>query len=95
MWDLTNREYQQASAAFAKVKATNAVEAAEEDKSPDFSQESPQKHADLAPFRSFQGQKSWEERVRKMSASFLDNPQVYSAIVSFTVSSEPVLSRYQ
>jgi TldD protein len=88
LWDLTNREYQQASAAFAKVKANNAVEAAEEDKSPDFSQELPQKHADLAPFRSFQGQKSWEERVRKMSASFLDNFQVYSAIVSFTVSSD-------
>jgi TldD protein len=88
LWDLTNREYQQASAAFSKVKANNAVEAAEEDKSPDFSQESPQKHADLAQFRSFQGQKSWEERVRKMSAGFLDNPQVYSAIVSFTVSSD-------
>ena len=88
LWDLTNREYQQASAAFAKVKANNAVEAAEEDKSPDFSQESPQKRADLAQFGSFQGQKSWEQRVRKMSASFLDNPQVYSAIVSFTVSSD-------
>lgn len=88
LWDLTNREYQQASAAFSKVKANNAVEAVEEDKSPDFSQESPQKHADFAQFRSFQGQKSWEERVRKMSAGFLDNPQVYSAIVSFTVSSD-------
>src|ERR1700722_9752840 len=87
LWDLTNREYQQASAAFAKVKATNAVEAAEEDKSPDFSQESPQKHADLAQFRSFQDRKTWEERVRKLSAGFLDNPQVYSAAVSFTVSS--------
>jgi len=88
LWDLTNREYQQASAAFAKVKANNAVEADEEDKSPDFSRESPQKHADLAQFRSFQGPKVWEERVRKMSAGFLDNPQVYSAIVSFTVSSD-------
>jgi TldD protein len=87
LWDLTNREYQQASAAFAKVKANNAVEAAEEDKSPDFSQEPPQKHADLAQFRPFQDRKTWEERVRKLSASFLDNPQVYSAAVSFTVSS--------
>jgi predicted Zn-dependent protease len=87
LWDLTNREYQQASAAFAKVKANNAVEAAEEDKSPDFSQEPPQKHADLGQFRPFQDRKTWEERVRKLSAGFLDNPQVYSAAVSFTVSS--------
>jgi predicted Zn-dependent protease len=88
LWELTNREYQQAAASFAKVKANNAVEAAEEDKSPDFSQESPQKHTDLAQFRSFQGQKAWEERVRKLSASFLNNPQVYTAMVSFTVSSD-------
>jgi predicted Zn-dependent protease len=88
LWHLTNREYEQASAAFSKVKANNVVQAAEDDKSPDFSQESPQKHADLAPFRPFQGQKTWEERMRKLSASFLNNPEVYSSSAILTVSSD-------
>ena len=37
LWQLTDREYEQASAAFLKVKTSNAVRSEEEDKSPDFS----------------------------------------------------------
>ena len=36
LWDLTNREYRRASPAYAKVMTNTAVQAAEEDKSPDF-----------------------------------------------------------
>src|SRR5271169_2972300 len=46
LWQLTDREYEQASAAFLRVKTNQAVQSAEEDKSPDFSQEPPQNHLD-------------------------------------------------
>ncbi len=37
LWELTDREYRRATPAYAKVMTNNSVEAAEEDKSPDFS----------------------------------------------------------
>ncbi len=46
LWQLTDREYEQASAAFLKVKTNKAVHSAEEDQSPDFSQDPPQTHLD-------------------------------------------------
>ena len=47
LWDLTNREYRRAAPAYAKVMSNTAVQAAEEDKSPDFSKETPQTEVDL------------------------------------------------
>jgi TldD protein len=87
LWQLTDREYDQASAAFAKVKTSNAVQADEEDKSPDFSTQPPVKHIDNAQFTPFTAQKAWEERTRKISALFLKYPDVYSSIIYFTASS--------
>jgi TldD protein len=88
LWQLTDRGYEQASAAFAKVKTSNAVQADEEDKSPDFSTEVPLTHADATQFRAFTGQKAWEERTRKISAIFLKYPEVYSSIVYFTATAD-------
>lgn len=88
LWQLTDREYEQASAAFAKVKTSNAVQADEEDKSPDFSTEAPLTHTDATQFRVFNGQKAWEERARKISAIFLKYPHVYSSIVYFTATAD-------
>src|ERR1700731_5435420 len=48
LWDMTNREYRRASPAFSKVMSNTAVQAAEEDKSPDFSHEAPQIQIDSA-----------------------------------------------
>src|SRR5712671_4106927 len=45
LWELTDREYKRAAPAFLNVKTNTAVRAEEEDKSPDFSNEAPQKHA--------------------------------------------------
>jgi TldD protein len=88
LWQLTDRGYEQASAAFAKVKTSNLVQADEEDKSPDFSTEAPLTHADATQFRAFAGQKAWEERTRKISAIFLKYPEVYSSIVYFTATAD-------
>src|SRR5882672_10088041 len=46
LWEMTNREYRRASPAYAKVISNTAVQAEEEDKSPDFSHESPQTQLD-------------------------------------------------
>jgi TldD protein len=88
LWQLTDREYEQASAAFLKVKTSNAVRSEEEDKSPDFSSEAPQDHLNLAPLRAPSDQKEWEARTRTISAGFLKYPEVYSSYVSFNVSAD-------
>jgi TldD protein len=84
LWQLTDREYEQAASAFAKVKTSTAVQADEEDKSPDFSTQPPLTHVDSAQFPAFIGQKAWEERTRRISSLFLKYPEVYGSVVSFT-----------
>jgi TldD protein len=81
LWQLTDREYEQASGAFLRVKTNQAVRSEEEDKSPDFSQDQPETHLDEARPHLALDQKAWEERARKVSAGFLKYPEVYSSIV--------------
>ena len=85
LWELTNREYRRATPALAKVLTNNSVEAAEEDKSPDFSEEPAQVHLDapMAPV-SF-NQTEWESKVRAYSAYFRKFPEIYSANVTLQV----------
>ena len=81
LWQLTDREYEQASAAFLRVKTNQAVRSEEEDKSPDFSQDPPETHLDSArPHIAFD-QKLWEERAKRISAGFLKYPDVYTSVV--------------
>jgi predicted Zn-dependent protease len=83
LWQLTDREYEQASGAFLKVKTNRAVQSEEEDKSPDFSQELPQTHLDESHARVSFDQKVWEDRLRRLSAGFRKYPEVYSSIAMF------------
>ena len=81
LWQLTNREYEQASGAFLRVKTNEAVRSQEEDQSPDFSQEKAK--IELAGMvRPFSlDQKAWEDRLRRVSAGFLNYPDVYISVV--------------
>ncbi len=88
LWQLTDREYEQASAAFLKVKTNNAVRSEEEDKSPDFSSEAAQDHLNLVPLHPPSDQQIWEARTRKISAGFLKYPEVYTSYVSFNISAD-------
>jgi len=81
LWQLTDREYEQASSAFLKVKTNQAVQSAEEDKSPDFSSESAQTHLDESQPQIFADRKPWEDRIRKLSGEFLKYRDVYSSTV--------------
>ena len=79
LWEDTDREYQQASSAFLKVKTNKAVQSAEEDQSPDFSSEPPQTHLDESvPHVDFDS-KVWEDRLRHISGLFLKYPDVYTS----------------
>jgi predicted Zn-dependent protease len=80
LWLLTDREYEQASAAYLRVKTNQAVQSAEEDKSPDFSQETPQDYAGASSANAARDVKPWEDRIRRVSAGFLKYPEVYSSI---------------
>ena len=80
LWLLTDREYEQASAAFLRVKTNQAVQSAEEDKSPDFSQEMPQTFMGPSLPKTSRDLKAWEDRIRRVSAGFLKYPEVYSSV---------------
>jgi TldD protein len=84
LWLLTDREYKQASAAFLRVKTNQAVQSAEEDKSPDFSRESPETFIGPTSAKVPDNLGPWEDRVRHVSARFLNYPEVYSSLVLFS-----------
>ncbi len=81
LWEMTDQEYDQASAAFVRVKTNQAVQSEEEDKSPDFSQESPQKRVEGPAIKVSFDQKAWAEKIRRLSAGFLKHREVYDSIV--------------
>jgi TldD protein len=81
LWQLTDREYEQASSAFLKVKTNQAVQSEEEDKSPDFSKESPQNHIDGSLPKMTLDKKIWGDKTRRISAGFLKYPDVYTSLV--------------
>ncbi len=82
LWQLTNREYERASSAFVRVKTNYAVRSPEDDRSPDFSQEEPQRHIDETKLPLTIEQKEWEDRIRRVSSGFLKYPDVYSSVVT-------------
>jgi TldD protein len=88
LWQLTDREYEQASSALLKVKTNQAVQSAEEDNSPDFSTESAKTHLDPTIPRIALDRKLWEDRIRKLSGGFLKYPNVYSSMVYMQFSTD-------
>ena len=87
LWQLTNNEYERASSAFLRVKTNYQVQSPEDDKSPDFSQESPQRHIDETRLPLTLEQKAWQDRIRKVSAEFLKFPEVYTSVVTLQTGS--------
>jgi TldD protein len=85
LWDLTDREYRRATPAFAKVMTTHSVQAAEEDKSPDFSEETARAHLEAPSAPIVFNQKEWEEKIRKYSALFRKYPEIYNSTVTLQV----------
>jgi predicted Zn-dependent protease len=85
LWELTYRQYRQASKAYLNVKTSTAVNAKEEDTSPDFSTESPQVHTEYSDLPPFPDQALLEKMARAYSQPFRQYPHVYRSAVLLTV----------
>ena len=86
LWEMTDRAYKRAAPAFMNVKTNTAVQAEEEDKSPDFSKEQPKVHVGEKLTEPPFDRKQWEEEVRRLSGAFRKYPDVYYATVVLQVS---------
>jgi TldD protein len=85
LWELTDREYKRAAPALLNVKTDNAVRAEEEDKSPDFSKESPQVHTGESLKTPTFDRAAWGGEIRRLSGNFRKYPEVYNATVTMQV----------
>ncbi len=87
LWELTDREYKRAAPAYLNVKTNTAVQAEEEDKSPDFSKEDPKVHLGEKLGDPAFDRKEWEEEVRRVSGAFRKYGDVYYSTVILQVGS--------
>ena len=87
LWELTDREYKRAAPAYLNVKSSKAVQAEEEDKSPDFSSENPSVHIGEKLGPMVFDKKAWEDEVRRVSGAFRKYADVYYATVILQVGS--------
>ncbi|MGC1903373.1 MAG: metallopeptidase TldD-related protein [Candidatus Acidiferrum sp.] len=86
LWELTDREYKRAAPAFLNVKTNTAVRAEEEDKSPDFSKETPQTHTGEPLTVTSFDRVAWEGEIRRLSGAFRKYSDVYYGTVTLQVS---------
>ena len=86
LWELTDREYKRAAPALLNVKTRQAVEADEDDKSPDFSKEAPQVHLTPVEAPPSFDRSAWQDEIRRLSAAFRKYPEVNFATVILQVS---------
>jgi predicted Zn-dependent protease len=86
LWEMTDRAYKRAAPAFLNVKTNTAVQAEEEDKSPDFSNEQAKVHVGEKLTEPPFDRKQWEEEIRRLSGAFRKYPDVYYATVMLQVS---------
>ncbi len=86
LWELTNRAYKRAAPAYLNVKTNTAVEAEEEDKSPDFSKDAPQVHSDAKLKEPPFDRAAWEQELKRLSGAFRNYADVYYSTVVLQVS---------
>lgn len=79
LWQLTDQAYRRAAPAFLNVKTNSAVRAAEDDKSPDFSKEAPEKHIGSTTAPPNIDRKIWEDKIRRYSLAFRKYPEIYTS----------------
>jgi len=87
LWELTDRAYKRAAPAYLNVKTSNAVQAEEEDKSPDFTSEQQQTHAGERLKEPSFDRSAWEGEVRRLSGAFRKYENVYYSTVMLQISS--------
>ena len=88
LWRATDRTYKQASEALTRVKTNVAAKIKEEDPAPDFSREEPQTYTGATAGYTLDT-KTWEARLRRISAPFADDPLVFRSEVSLVGRGRP------
>jgi predicted Zn-dependent protease len=83
LWRATERAFKQATEQLTRVRTNVAAKVQEEDPAPDFSREQPQTHLG-EPVTLAMDAKSWEPRVRRLSAPFAEDPLIFNGSVSLT-----------
>lgn len=87
LWYHTDRKYKQAVEQFTKVKTNVRVKVEQEDKSADFSRESPETYAE-EPASIQVDRRLWEEKIKKYTAPFARYGNLYEANAGFTATAE-------
>jgi TldD protein len=85
LWELTDRAYRRAAPSYLNVKTNNAVQAEEEDKSPDFSVETTTVNVDTKLKDLSFDRGAWEGELRRVSGAFRNYPDVYLSTVVLQV----------
>jgi TldD protein len=76
LWRVTDRAFKGAVEALTRVTTNVASTVKEENPAPDFSREDPQVHAG-APATVSVDVKAWEQRLRRLSAAFAEDPLLF------------------
>ena len=87
LWQKTDALYVEATKRFEKVKANVAVKVSSEDKSADFSMETPERYVEK-PVKFADAKfdpKPYEEKLKKISAVFKENKDIISSSCSFEI----------
>jgi predicted Zn-dependent protease len=87
LWHQTDASYKSALDQLTRIKTNVKVKVAQEDKSGDFSRETPEHYTE--PIVDVKvNRAAWEEKVRKYTAPFASHANIYRASARFTASAE-------
>lgn len=87
LWRETDRAYKDAVERLAKVRTNRDVKVGEEDRSDDFSRESPERFVG-EPVTIRVDRAAWRDRVKAWSTRLLDDPRLLTGAASFWVTEE-------
>lgn len=83
LWRATDSAFKLASEQLTRVRTNVAAKIQEESPAPDFSRESPQSYTGQ-PVAMAMDARTWEPRVRRLSAPFAEDPLIFNGTVSLT-----------
>ncbi len=87
LWYYTDKKYKRAVEQLTKVKTNVEVKVEQEDKSADFSRETPKKQIDeIVPLAV--NRRQWEDKIRKYTAPFARYGNIYEGQAAFTADRE-------
>jgi TldD protein len=87
LWRATDRTYKTATEALTRVKTNVAAKVKDEDPAPDFSREEKQEHNSSPVSYTFDA-KTWEARLRRVSALFSEDPLILRSNLSLTIEAD-------